>query len=263
MGLLQRAAVASTTTKPDPMAEALVERILRLAPTSNRVYTVLSLLKTYIPFQGAIVFAQNDEVCTSIEIIGIDIPGFTIQASEILPFLPNKDDTWFSAEFIKSWDFLKQRELHSAQAYLVNRSVSHAIFIVFFEDLQEKIHFEDLSFILSRIHSIFTSDTPLVSEKDIHWDPKTWMNSVFSELLKPGTTLSIGIFESPAHLEDLEKALGNRGRIHALGDSKCIVIIETNVDPELFFHRIQKSFAIKLLDSFETADSLAAVQRIS
>jgi hypothetical protein len=89
------------------------------------------------------------------------------------------------------------------------------------------------------------------------------MNSVFSELLKPGTTLSFGIFESPEHLEDLERALGNRGRIHALGDSKCIVIMESNVDPELFFHRIQKSFAIKLMDSFETADSLAAVQRIS
>uniref|UniRef100_A0A7C3IDX7 Uncharacterized protein n=1 Tax=Gracilinema caldarium TaxID=215591 RepID=A0A7C3IDX7_9SPIR len=260
MGLLQRAANASTTSKPDPMAEALVERILRLAPAPNRVYMVLTLLKTYIPFQSALVLEQKNDSFTSLDVIGLDIPALTIGASEILPYLPEKEDSWFSADFIKSWDSLQNKPFNSAQGYLISRASSNAVIIIFIEEPAEKIPLDDATFILSRIHSLFTLCT---GTEDKGTPPTLWMNDVFAELLKPGSTLAIGIFEKPEHPDAITKALGAKGRTNEWGNSKFIIVMETSLDPELYFHRIQKSFNIKLLDSFETADSLAAIQRIS
>lgn len=260
MGLLQRAAIASTTSKPDPMAEALVERILRLAPAPNRVYMVLTLLKTYVPFQSALVLEQKNDSFTSLEVIGLDIPALTIGASEFLPYLPEKEDSWFSADFIKSWDSLQNKPFHSAQGYLISRASSNAVIIIFIEEPTEKIPLGDATFILSRIHSLFT---PRTGTEDKSTTPTLWMNDVFAELLKPGSTLAIGIFEKPENPDAITKALGAKGRTNEWGNSQFIIVMETSLDPELYFHRIQKSFNIKLLDSFETADSLAAVQRIS
>lgn len=261
MGLLQRAAITSTTSKPDLMAEALVERILRLAPTQNKVYMVLSLLKTYIPFQGAFVLEQKNDTFTALEIIGLDVQKFTVKDSEVLPHLPNKADSWFPADFIKSWDVFQNKDILSAKGYLLSKVSMGSIIIIFVEDPNEKVLLEDATYILSRIHTVFIR-SPLIDDKN-KWDPTLWINELFSELLKPGSTLTIGIFEKPESPESLEKALGNRGKTHVWGDSKFIIVMENSVDTELYFHRIQKSFNIKLLDSFETADSLAAVQRLS
>jgi len=260
MGLLQRAAIASTTSKADPIAEALVERILRLAPTHNRVYMVLSLLKTYIPFLGALVLEQKNDHFTSLETIGTDITTCTIEASKIIQYLPEQSDSWFSADFIKSWDALQNIEFHTAKGYLVSRSSSSAVVILFIEEPNEPIPIEDATFILSRIHSVFT---PHTNAENKQTSPTMWMNEVFSELLKPGSTLTIGIFEKPEHPDAISKALGAKGRTLEWGESKFVIVMENSADPELYFHRIQKSFNIKLLDTFETADSLAAVQRIS
>ncbi|AEJ19440.1 hypothetical protein [Gracilinema caldarium] len=252
MGLLQRAASTSINSKWDPMADALVERMLRLGPSSNRVYMVLSLLKTYVPFQGAFVFKQQQDNFTSLEIIGFDIPAFTIKASDILSYLPEKENSWFSADFITSLPFLQTVIVSSAQGYLIRKSSVETIFIVFIEEPQKKIMIDDLSYILSRIHGIFATS----------WDPVEWINNIFTELLKPGATLGIGIFEKPEKPEEIEKILCHYGRSHILDESRLIIILESTVDFELFFHRIQNSFNIKLLDAFETADSLAAVERI-
>ena len=252
MGLLQKAASASTNNKCDPLAEALVERILRLGPSPNRVYMVLSLLKTYVPFQGAFVFEQQQDKFKSLEIIGFDIPALTIKASDILSYLPDKEDNWFSADFMTSLPCLQTITFSSAQGYLIIKSSRETIFIVFIEEPEKKIIFDDLSYILSRIHGVFIKNR----------DPVEWIHKIFNELLKPGTTLVIGIFEKPEKHEEIEKILNNYGRSLILDDSRLIIFLESTVDSELFFHRIKNSFNINLLDTFETADSLAAVERI-
>ncbi|WP_304224868.1 hypothetical protein [Gracilinema caldarium] len=260
MGLLQRAAGASAVYKPDPMAEALVERIIRLAPANNRIYTVLSLLKTYTPFQGAIVLEQRDNICTAKEILGLDIPSFSVPMPEITSLLPSQEGAWFSADFIKNKDIFSHTYIKSARAYLLHRSSERSLSIVFLEDPEEKIAYADLSWILEHIRSLFLTD---IKSEDKRWNPSEWIHTVFSELLQPGATLSFGIFEKPQNLEALEKALGKKARLHMLDDQRLLVVTESAIDPQLLFHRIQNSFNIKLLDSFETADSLVALERIA
>lgn len=258
MGLLNRAAVVSDVSKPDPMTAALVERILRLAPNTNRAYMVLSLLKTYIPFQGALIFEKTGDHFTTLEAIGLDAKAITIDVSEILPLLPDHEESWFAPTFINKINAIAHYNSDNAHGFLLIKNEKQIVFFIFFHESDEVFPISEIAFILSKTRSIFSLKNEVAT-----WNLSEWIRSVFTELLKPGSTLTIGIFEKLDNLPQLEKALGNRARTHKINEHTFIVIMDTSFDPQLIFHRIQKSFNTTLLYSFDTADSLAAIQRIS
>lgn len=258
MGLLNRAAVVSDLSKPDPMTTALVERIIRLAPNTNRAYMVLSLLKTYTPFQGALIFEKTGDRFTTLEAIGLDTKAITFDASEILPTLPDHEESWFAPEFINKIDTTAQYNSHNTHGFLLIKNEKQVVFFIFFQEPNEAFHITEIEFILIKIRSIFSLTNEIRT-----WTLSEWIHSVFTELLKPGSTLTIGVFENPENLPQLEKALGDRARTHKINEHTFIVIMDTSIDPQLIFHRIQKSFNSTLLDSFDTADSLTAIHRIS
>lgn len=252
----------------DFIAITLIERINRLKPSQSRIFTALSLLKTYASFAGALCVAPKSDAYESYASIGLDDTKLSIPATLIREALKSKDASQaHSLGTPKTLGIPYRNDEVPVWAFPFNEDILTSPLLLIIENPATPFETENVLSIVQSCAPVFFESPPTAekekpsiaeADRDIRQFLEKALNQFQKENDKGILILVFGSDEpGDSSIAALSDNMENTALVFAPSKHRLLVACSALQDPLLLGTHISKITKLQRVDSF-TAPSVEA-----
>lgn len=252
--LLKRILHSQETENSGITADVCIQRILRLSGSKHDIFTALSILKAYYPFEAALCLVNKKKSWTIFASVCAEIPD-----SEILPDIPTILESMDENEYlqISAKSFSTQVNPFATSDIVHVFSPLKTVRILIATSTSQEVAIQDIAKIIRSTITVFTNTAiPSISKEQTVGVSITKIDSIseksmdtlqeyFQAATFPRSCIVVqsSSIISDAHKVEIRNSLHNLGFTYFKNDQEIYLSPESKTDAELLIHRLNKTMA--------------------